>query len=235
MSLEIKKSQDSTRKYWHVLLYGAPKSGKSTMAATMPLPLVLSFDEGGMQSLRHKAIDFVEPSSFTEVLSVLAAVGSTLKDGTFTFQDTPYRSLVIDPLNRVEELIQQSVMAMGNKTKLSLPDRGLSNDKFVVFMRQVCRLDVHVLMTCLERMEKDEHTGRVKGGLSLSPALMRNIPAIPDFIWHSVVEAAGGGKVKYTVSTQAESYYEGGGRYADKPPLLREPADFDAIYKKVMT
>lgn len=234
MTLQTQSSKGLRAKYWHMLAYGPAKTGKSTFCGTMPNVLVVSMDEGGMKSLGHKDIQFVEPASWQDLLSVLSTIQSTCKEGKFRFGAQEFQSVAFDPLNMLHNFSQASVLAMKrDRQQLSLPDHGLANDKTMRFIVDAFKLETHVLFTCLERLEKDEHTGRVKAGPDLTPALMRDVPAKPDYIFHTCADPAGGGKIKFTLATQNEGYYEAGGRYADTPLDLREEPDFMKLYAKV--
>jgi len=231
MSLEPISTSTLDQPYWHAVIYGPPKTGKTSFLATLPAPLVVSMDEDGMTSLRSKQVDFVEPATWLELSSIVSNIEPTIKDGSFRYRDKVYSSLAFDPLNRMQDLVYASIQKPG-KT-LTLPDRGFGNDKLTAMFRKLCSMDIHVVFTCLERFDKDEHTGRVKVTFDISPALGRRFPAIPSFIWHTNAEPQGSGVTKYTISTQNESYYEAGGRYGDKAPPLRVDPDFMKLYDYV--
>ena len=231
MALNIQKTNDLKQPHWHGLLYGPPKTGKTTFCATLPKPLILSMDEEGMQSLRNQDLAFIEILDWITLQDLVNKVERSCKDGKFTIEGQEFESLIFDPLNMMQTLLHKTYTVNGKS--LTLPDRGAANDKLTNVVRRICRFQCHTLFTCLERLDKDELTGRVKAGLDLSPAIMRSFPAIVSFVWHTVVENKGGGKVAYKIATATEGYYEAGGRYAGQVVPPRVESDFGKLYEYV--
>lgn len=233
--LEIKNTKELKTPYWHDIVYGAAKTGKTTFAGTWPDPLVASLDEDGILSLRSKGIDYVEPISWVEILSLTTSIRESKKPGSFTFNGKEYKTLVIDPLNMIYDFCLRATAKnkAGGGGIPSIADYGLTNTKVITWVRELCRFPFHVLFTCLERMDKCEYTGRISVNLLLSPGVGKVVPAIVSHIFHTTAEVTGAGKVRYQLATQQESYYPAGGRYEHKPLPARVEPDFAKMYAHV--
>lgn len=235
MPLTTKNTKDLSNPYWHDIVYGQAKSGKTTFAGTWPSPLVVSLDEDGVLSIRSKGLDYVEPISWLELLSLTTSIRESKKDGSFTVGGKEYKSLIIDPLNMVYDMCLKGTAKnkAGGGGIPSIADYGLTNAKVITWVRELCRFPFHVLFTCLEKMTKCEYTGRISVNLLLSPGVGNVVPAIISHMFHTNAEVMGGGKMRYQLATQQESYYPAGGRYEGNPLPARVEPDFGKMYAYV--
>lgn len=89
-----------------LILYGKPKSGKTTIVAAMPDTLIIDL-EGGTQYLPAVA---VQARTIQDLREIAAAVREKIVDGKF-----PYKRLVIDNATRLEELCLPLALAKYQK------------------------------------------------------------------------------------------------------------------------
>jgi hypothetical protein len=88
-----------------MVIYGAPKLGKSTLGASMPKPIVIDFDRG----LSAIAVDSVPgPATWLDTMSLLKWAASS-----------KYETIVIDTLDPLEEQATAHVCAQGKKSTLA--------------------------------------------------------------------------------------------------------------------
>lgn len=172
---------DDRNQYANILIYGETGVGKTVFASTAPRPILWLEAEGGTASIGDKAgIDIARVSgldSYREALIVL--------------QENPdkWKTVVIDSFTETQAAILKDIMR-------KVVDADESRDEFsplfsewgrlTGIMREIARafrdLPMHVVITALQREDKDEYTGRTKVRPRLSPTLAEEVPAFMDAV-----------------------------------------------------
>lgn len=234
MSLEVKSTKDLAYGGLSMFVYGPPKTGKTTFASTFPNPLMLALEKG-LVGLRDLSIDYVEPETWGEYLTILLELQKSAKPGVVTFRGKEYNSVIIDPLNELYSMVMRDVMrATSGRETPSLPDYGLTGIRVERSLVDIASLPVHTCITCLEATDKDELTGRIWAGALLPGKLAKKVPALFDFVFHTETEPTKDGTgVNYVLLTQSLGIVNAGGRYGKSKVGLREPANFTLIHKKI--
>lgn len=127
----------------NVLLYGAPGTGKTTIAGTFPNPIYLNI-EAGVNTLTEKEIDFVTIESWEEVKEVY----NGLKDGTLK-----YDSVIIDSVTELMKKRGEEIL--GARDQMSIRDWGVLIKDIEGMMRRFRDLPQHVLFIFAEEEGKD--------------------------------------------------------------------------------
>jgi hypothetical protein len=164
-----------------VLVYGPTGSGKTSIAKTMPKPVLVLDFEGGVLSLLNTEGILVCPIKSTEdLLQTVRELQS----------DTQFRSVVFDGLSifvkrRVQEL-------RGTKERVTWDEWQKLTNEVRAAVLPLLQLRKHLLLTCLPRWirEKDERgrdVGPIIGAtIDLTPALRNDLVAACDFVGYLV-------------------------------------------------
>jgi len=163
------------------LVYGPTGSGKTSIAKTMPKPVLVLDFEGGILSLLNTEGILVCPIKSTEDL--LQTVRELQSDAQF-------RSVVFDGLSifvkrRVQEL-------RGSKERVTWDEWQKLTNEVRAAVLPLLQLRKHLLLTCLPRWirEKDERgrdVGPIIGAtIDLTPALRNDLVAACDFVGYLV-------------------------------------------------
>ena len=104
MAILIKKYSPTSHKL-KALIYGNPKTGKTTFAGTAPKPLFICA-ENGLLSIASKSPDYVEVKTLQELKDLYGRLKSTSPD---------YDTIVIDSLSEISKIIKDNLTNCGNK------------------------------------------------------------------------------------------------------------------------
>ena len=164
-----------------VLIYGPTGSGKTTIARTMPKPVLVLDFEGGILSLLNEGGIAICPIRSTEDL--LQAVSELQKDSTFL--SVVFDGLSIFVKRRVQEL-------RGTKERITWDEWQKLTNEVRAAVLPLLQLKKHLLLTCLPRWirQKDERgrdVGPIIGAtIDLTPALRQDLIAACDLVGYLV-------------------------------------------------
>lgn len=142
MEIRNTKSLEANPKL-NVLLYGAPGSGKTTVAGSFPKPLYLNI-EAGVNTLVGQDIDFVDIQSWEDVKDVY----NQLISG-----ELRYESVIIDSVTELMKKRGEEIQ--GSKDQLTMRDWGVLIKDIEGMMRRFRDLPQHVLFIFSEEEGKD--------------------------------------------------------------------------------
>lgn len=188
-------SPNLTNKKW--LIYGPPKTGKSSAASTFPNPLFLDFE----RRLDGLDVDRVEINSWEDAQEAYAMLRNTKTRGDF-------QTVVIDTADEAFAVCRRQVLREHNvkdESENNFLYPVLIRKRFEDFIRGVCELPLNIVITCHSALV----TYSPKGGtqfnkmeLALHDKVSSLITARVDVIAYTMVE---------TVAS----------RDVDKPPTQR--------------
>lgn len=168
---------------FNVLLYGKPKSGKSTAAATAPGPILWVNAEGGGALGYARKIAGERGTEIHEVAltaktpnpaEVLDAVYVHVRDGL----EPKVRTVVVDTVAKVRDALVAKMVVKGSKQ--SLPQYGQVADKLGGFILALRDLPVNlVLLAHVD--QKDSEEGRVVDPL-IGGQLTEKVPGEVDVV-----------------------------------------------------
>jgi len=179
MAIEIKKYSPTSHKL-KALIYGAPKTGKTTFAGTAPRPLFICA-ENGLLSIAKQKPDFVEVKTLQE-----------LKDLSKWLRDTKpdYDTIVIDSLSEISKIIKDNLTNNGNK-QMVLRDRGVFSEEMMQAVRQIVNLPYHVICI-VHSKEVLNDSGSVEFyDLAIEGKAKNEIPRYFDVIGYSSIDSNG--------------------------------------------
>ena len=143
--MEIRNTKDlESNPKINMLLYGAPGSGKTTIAGTFPNPLYLNI-EAGVNTLIGKDIDFVDIESWEDVKEVYNKLLSGELD---------YDSVIIDSITELMDRRKGEIQ--GDKNSLAINQWGILIEDIKGMLRRFRDLPHHVLFIFAEEEAKSD-------------------------------------------------------------------------------
>lgn len=195
----------------NVLLYGAPKSGKSTAAASAPGPvLYLNTDLPNATWFAHRQHPGLLEVQYEGFHTMVEIVDSIQKKSL----DPVPQTVVIDPVSELyrrllEELSQRAVAP-------SLPTYGAVGVHVERFCRALCEADVNVVFICHDLPVKDESNGEVErlpATGTTNPALGRKLMGMVDIVGFTAVMEKDDGGHDYVAQLVNAKGRRGGDRF----------------------
>jgi phage nucleotide-binding protein len=153
---KIKKANElSTTGLMKILVYGQPGIGKSTLALSMPAPLMIDCDRGIHRVNPEHLSDTVEVDSWSDIDEVLNEDLASYKTVIF---DTGGK--LIDFMTTY--IIKNNPKLNAGQGQLSLQGYGVRKAQFQALLRRLHVLKKHVVFVAHEREEKDGDTRIVR-------------------------------------------------------------------------
>jgi hypothetical protein len=236
MTIEVKNTKDLTNPWLATIVYGPPKSGKTTFAASLgEKPMVVDFDDGVL-SLKELGVNYVQPRTWEDVLELVA----TIRSGGLR-KTVDYDHIIWDSHTFFYSIVMEGVLRLSKRTQAQIQDWGLANDRVKLIYDQLVKTraaqQFHFSVVCHERTDKDENTGMVIGGINATPALMAMLPGMFDELYYLTAKAAAGSdgklQVKRSLYTVSSGLFPAGTRSAGKLESIEVP-NFTAIYQKII-
>jgi len=214
------------QKLYHVkvLVYGLAGTGKTTLCATAPNPIVLSA-ESGLLSLRKQKIPFVDIGTYKELTeSFLWAQSST--------EAKNYQTICLDSLSEVAETV---LVELKKTSKDPRQAYGQLQDQMTQIIRSFRDLDKHVYFSAKqERVVTDP----VAGTIAIYPGLPgtklgQQLPYFFDEVFRSLVHDDPATKARsYWLQTQKDTTHEAKDRSGALDPW--EEPNLTAIFNKIL-
>lgn len=212
------------------LIYGAPGSGKTTLASTFPHDakrkmLFVDISENGTSSIAFENrdnIDLVQISNFEELDQLVKELvtGYSVDD---TGKQVPinYQSIVFDTVTQAEYLLQEWLITSKAKNQMTLELWGLSKrgqiSMFQLMKRLSNSLNAYVVMIAHEKeLTSEVDASRNKMIPELQTSVARDITGKVSYVWYTKIETevvvgtdnSVSETDHFTAYIDAHSYYE---------------------------
>jgi len=153
------------------LLYGDPGTGKTSLGATMPQPSLHLLSEGhgdlAVKRVQPNA-DIIKIKNYDHLIRIL--------DG-LTFEDHPYKSVCLDSLTDMQEMVKKNMKGDEVAVKMSLPDWGTLQELTKDVVKRFRDLDVHVCVIALSADTQEPDGPIIRGPAMAGKKLPKSLPA----------------------------------------------------------
>jgi hypothetical protein len=207
-----------------VLLYGPPKTGKTTGATSAPGPvLLLNADLPNASWFAHTRRDDLIEVGYESFKDTLVAIGKALVDHDPTFGGVtpPVVTLVVDPINELYRRVLEELS--GRAVSPSLPTYQATNVHVERFCRSLCETRlVNVVFVCHDLPVRDESTEeieRLPATGTTNPALGRRLMGMVDVVGFTAVHEVEGEGFKYMAQLVNAKGRRGGDRFDSLGPF----------------
>lgn len=195
----------------NILLYGPPKTGKSTAAASAPGPLLYI----NMES--PSALRFARRvNSGKEIREFRVQSGNDLDSAYLYLRDENCPTVVVDSIGELYNCLLDEVSKGGRAT---LPQRGDVNTKIYRFIKALCDLPINLVVVCHEQTVEDGDETKTMP-LTGGRALPQQLCALVDVIGYTRVGNTADGEPRYYAQLISAN-----GRYAGARDGVLGPAE----------
>ena len=190
---------------WHqrtFLFYGPSGSGKTRLASQFPGALILSCDPGVMGGAAS-AIDGVKQmkiSSYEQLLSLMPILQEQA--------GKEFKTLVIDSVTYMGKLSLAHILKSAGREMPRFDEFNLNYQRVTRLINNLSELNCHIVFTAIDKMDKDETTGKMWGGPDLVGKLAKELPQAVDVVCRlftsSGYNSTGKMEVKYKFKSVAD-------------------------------
>ena len=220
MAINLKSTSDLSANGVKALVYGQAGAGKTTLAATMPHPVILSA-EGGLLSIKDSGIAYLEISTMADLWEAY----EWLTEGG----GTEYQSVVLDSISEIAEVCLNSEKKSNKDPRAAY---GAMAEQMADIIRAFRDLSGrNVLMTA-----KVEKTADEMGRILYAPSMPgkqtgQSLPYYFDLVLALRVEKDADGVSQRALLCDSDGLWLAKDRSGKLDAW--EPADFSAIIEKV--
>lgn len=149
MAIQLKNTADVSANGVKLLVYGHAGSGKTTLAATMPKPIVISA-EGGLLSIQSANLPYIEVNSMATLMEALDYVSGE--------NGAEFDSVVLDSISEIGEVVLIHEKAINKDGRAAYGEMAVQMTSIIRAFRDLP--GKHVLMTAKVEKAQDE-AGRI--------------------------------------------------------------------------
>lgn len=149
MAIQLKNTADVSANGVKLLVYGHAGSGKTTLAATMPKPIVISA-EGGLLSIQSANLPYIEVNSMATLMEAFDYVSGE--------NGAEFDSVVLDSISEIGEVVLIHEKAINKDGRAAYGEMAVQMTSIIRAFRDLP--GKHVLMTAKVEKAQDE-AGRI--------------------------------------------------------------------------
>lgn len=149
MAIQLKNTAEASANGVKLLVYGHAGAGKTTLAASMPRPIIISA-EGGLLSIQHAALPYIEVSSMETLREAFDYVSGE--------HGAEFDSIVLDSISEIAEVVLIHEKAVNKDGRAAYGEMAVQMTSIIRAFRDLP--GKHVLMTAKVEKSQDE-TGRI--------------------------------------------------------------------------
>jgi energy-coupling factor transporter ATP-binding protein EcfA2 len=149
MAIQLKNTAGVTANGVKLLVYGHAGAGKTTLAASMPRPIIISA-EGGLLSIQGAALPYIEVSSMETLREAFDYVSGE--------HGSEFDSIVLDSISEIAEVVLIHEKAVNKDGRAAYGEMSVQMTSIIRAFRDLP--GKHVLMTAKVEKSQDE-TGRI--------------------------------------------------------------------------
>lgn len=197
MAIQLKNTNDVSELKVRALVYGQAGAGKTTLATTMPKPVIISA-EGGLMSIAGSNIPYIEVSTFDELLAAYEWVTSPAAD--------EFDSVVLDSISEIGEVVLNHEKAVNKDGRAAYGEMAVKLTQIIRSFRDLP--NKHVLMTAKLDKTQDE-MGRMLYSPSMPGKQMgQQLPYFFDLVFALRVEKDAEGNTHRALMTESDGLWQ---------------------------
>jgi phage nucleotide-binding protein len=221
MAIQLKNTNDVHTSGVKMVVYGAAGAGKTTLATTMPKPIIISA-EGGLLSINGSGIPYVEVKTMEELTEVYNWVSTSSEAAEF-------ESVILDSISEIGEVVLEHEKKVNKDGRAAYGEMAVQMTSLIRAFRDLS--GKHVLMTAKLDKSQDE-MGRMLYSPSMPGAKMsQQLPYFFDIVAALRVEKDAEGVAQRALMCDTDGLWTAKSRLIGVDSW--EPADLGAIIKKV--
>lgn len=248
---------DEADEFLNVLWYGREGTGKTTDVAMManldhPGKVLVVNSEGGLKAsaLRRRGVDtsrlILWPTpgdaiTFDRLEALFLKLQADLTEDPKSWAGVGFDSLTEIHKTLLDDIVQNAVAKAARAGKdrdrffTDRADYGVMTEQVRLLVRRFRDLPCHFGITCLERRDQDDDTGKIFYGPALTPALQTDVLGYVDLVIRTEgdeLQTEDGPVTEFTGLTRPQGRYRAKDRFDATPRLLVDP-DFLRIHAYV--
>lgn len=220
MAINLKNTSDVHTNGVKILVYGYAGAGKTTLATTMPNPVIISA-EGGLLSIKDSNIPYVEVSNMNDLNEIYAWLSSP--------EGNQFDSVILDSLSEIGEVVLIHEKTQNKDGRAAYGEMATQMTALIRAFRDLP--GKNVLMTAKVEKSQDE-TGRMMYAPSMPGAkLGQTLPYFFDLVLALRVEKDADGVAQRALMCDSDGLWTA----KDRSGKLQawEMPDLGAIIKEI--
>lgn len=197
MAIELKSTSDVHLQKVKALVYGQAGAGKTTLATTMPKPVIISA-EGGLLSIAGSGIPYIEVSTIEQLYEAYQWLSTPEAD--------QFESVVLDSISEIGEVVLIHEKRVNKDGRAAYGEMATKLTELIRAFRDLP--GKHVLMTAKLDKSQDE-MGRMLYAPSMPGAKMgQMLPYFFDLVFALRVEKDADGKPQRALMTESDGLWQ---------------------------
>lgn len=221
MAINLKNTNDVHTSGVKMVVYGAAGAGKTTLATTMPKPLIISA-EGGLLSINGSDTPYIEVKTMDELTEAYQWVSSSDEANGF-------ESIILDSISEIGEVVLEHEKKVNKDGRAAYGEMAVQMTGLIRAFRDLS--GKHVLMTAKLDKSQDE-MGRMLYSPSMPGAKMsQQLPYFFDIVAALRVEKDADGVAQRALMCDSDGLWTAKSRIRGVDAW--EAPDLGAIIKKI--
>lgn len=156
------------------LFYGPSGVGKTRLSSMFPNPLILSCDPGmlGGAASAKDGVKQMKVANYDQLMSVFP----TLQQ----YAGTEFNTLVVDSITYLGKLTMAHILKSVGREIPRFDEFNLNYARVARVINMFSDLRCHIIFTAIDKIDKDEVTGKMYGGPDLVGKLSKELPQAVD-------------------------------------------------------
>lgn len=205
------------------LFYGPSGVGKTRLASTFPNPLILSCDPGmlGGAASAKEGVKHLKINNYEQLLALMPTLQA--------HAGKEFNTLVVDSITYLGKLTMAHILKSAQREIPRFEEFNLNYARVARLINNFSDLPCHIVFTAIDKIDKDEVTGKLYGGPDLVGKLSKELPQAVDVVCRLFVttgyDATGKTKSTYKLRSVPDDMYIAKDRHSILAPEVDVTGD----------